>query len=296
MDKRILQIIREFNIRPVKSLGQNFLTDESIIRRIPEEAKIGKDDLVIEVGPGTGNLTKELAVRSGRVVAVEIDRRLIPVLSDKLKDFSNIVIINDDILKTDIKKDIIDKFTTDCGKFTTDCACFKPQSVKVVANLPYYITTPVIMKFLEGGFDIDIMVFMVQKEVAERMIASPGGKDYGALSIAVQFYSKPEIIMEVAPGCFIPEPGVYSAVVRLNAFRTPPVELADRKLFFKVVKAAFGQRRKTLANALSNSGYFTKNKDEIKEMLIKLGIGEKQRGETLSVMQFAELSNLFSKN
>lgn len=284
----IRELIKKFNIRLRKSLGQNFLTDEAVARRIVDAADVKSSDLVIEVGAGAGSMTLELAARAGRVAAIEIDRHLMPALTENLKEFDNVDIINEDILKLDIKKDIIEATK---NRHTG----FKAGSVKVVANLPYYITTPVIMKFLEEEPGIDLMVFMVQKEVADRMMAEPGNKDYGALSVAVQYYSKPEKIFDVPPHCFIPQPDVDSTVIRLNIFKTPPVVLADKDLFFKTVRASFAQRRKTLVNALFNSGYFSKDKEQIKEVLKNLGIDERQRGETLSIMQFAQLSNSFSE-
>jgi len=288
MGMDIRELIKKFNIRLRKSLGQNFLTDEAVARRIVDAADVKSSDLVIEVGAGAGSMTLELAARAGRVAAIEIDRHLMPALTENLKEFDNVDIINEDILKLDIKKDIIEATK---NRHTG----FKAGSVKVVANLPYYITTPVIMKFLEEEPGIDLMVFMVQKEVADRMMAEPGNKDYGALSVAVQYYSKPEKIFDVPPHCFIPKPDVDSTVIRLNIFKTPPVVLADKDLFFKTVRASFAQRRKTLVNALFNSGYFSKDKEQIKEVLKNLGIDERQRGETLSIMQFAQLSNSFSE-
>ncbi|MCX8130790.1 MAG: 16S rRNA (adenine(1518)-N(6)/adenine(1519)-N(6))-dimethyltransferase RsmA [Clostridia bacterium] len=275
------EIIKKYNIRLTKSLGQNFLNDDRIVENIVDAAGVGKDDLVIEIGPGAGSMTRELCKKAGKVVAVEIDKYLIPVLSETLKEFANLRIINEDVLKVDFGKDILDVSEED----------FKPLTVRVVANLPYYITTPIIMKLLEENPGIDCMVFMVQKEVAQRMAASPGGKDYGALSVAVQYYSKPEKVFDVPPHCFIPQPEVDSTVIRLNILKTPSVEVRDKDIFFKTIKASFGQRRKTLVNALSNSGYFIRDKEEIKKILENIGIGENQRGETLSIAQFAQLAN-----
>ncbi len=287
MGKSVKELLRKHNIRISKSLGQNFLIDDGVVRRIVESAGVSPQDIVIEVGPGVGSMTAELAARAGRVIAVEIDRHLIPALLENLTGFSNVEVINEDILKIDIDE-LIRTRTQDPG-----CA-FKPGSVKVVANLPYYITTPVIMKFLEESTSINTFVFMVQKEVADRILAQPGTKDYGALSVAVQYYCKAEKVFDVPPHCFIPQPRVISTVVRLKAYKEPPVYVTDKKMFFRVVKASFGQRRKTLVNALYNSGYFNMNKEEIKEMLKNLGIDENRRGETLSIMQFAELANSFS--
>ncbi len=276
--------IKKFNIRPTKSLGQNFLNDDAIISHIVDAAGIGSGDLVIEIGPGLGSMTAELAARAGRVVAVEIDKHLMPVLKENLKEFPNVTLLNRDIMKVDIRKEILEMAElADSG--------FKPDKIRVVANLPYYITTPVIMKLLEQELPTECMVFMVQMEVADRMAAGPGGKEYGALSVAVQFYSKPYKLFKVSPHSFIPQPGVESSVIRLDIYKTPPVQVLDRKMFFKTVKSAFGQRRKTLINALCNAGCFNKSKDEIRELLKNLGIEENQRGETLSLEQFAQLSN-----
>ncbi|HEX3028544.1 MAG TPA: 16S rRNA (adenine(1518)-N(6)/adenine(1519)-N(6))-dimethyltransferase RsmA [Clostridia bacterium] len=277
-------LVRKYNIRFTKSLGQNFLVDETVVKRIVDAAEISGNDLVIEVGPGIGSMTGELASRAGKVIAVEIDKHLIPALQENLKGYSNVVIMNDDIMKLELKE----LFTKHAKDENGQDYC-----IKVVANLPYYITTPIIMKFLEDDAGIESMVFMIQKEVAERMAAKPGGKDYGALSVAVQYYSVPKVVLNVSPHCFIPQPEVDSTVVKLTVNKVPPVELLDKDLFFRVIKASFGQRRKTLVNALCNSGYFIKSKDEVKEILKKIGIGENQRGETLSIMQFASLANSF---
>lgn len=287
IDTRIT--LKKFNLRPVKSLGQNFLTDGNILRGIAEAAELSKDEIVLEVGPGLGGLTAELARAAGMVVAVEIDKRLVPALKENLKEYSNVSIITGDILQLDAE-DIISKAIAARGDG------FTPTALKIVANLPYYITTPVVMKFLESGIKAKTMVFMVQKEVADRMRAKPGGKEFGALSVAVQFYSGPSVVMEVLPQSFIPQPEVDSTVIRLDLYSSPPVDLRDRDLFFRVVKAAFGQRRKTLVNALHNTGYFNMNKEEIKNILTGIGIHENQRGETLSLEQFAMLSNnIFEK-
>ena len=272
--------LRKFNLSPSKSLGQNFLIDQGILKSIVQAAELTKEDVVLEIGPGLGSLTAELAESAGSVLAVEIDKRLVPILRETLKGYDNIRIINADILQLDPAAEFGD---------------VSPGRLKIVANLPYYITTPVIMKLLESGIKAKTMVLMVQKEVADRMKASPGGKDYGALSVAVQYYSKPSVVQEVPPQSFIPKPEVYSSVIKLELYDKPPVELYDEMLFFRLVKAAFGQRRKTLVNALNNAGYFSLDKEEIKRMLEKTGIGEKQRGETLSLEQFAQLANLIFK-
>lgn len=279
------EIIKKFKIKLNKNLGQNFLTDENIVKKIASSAIISDRDLVIEVGPGIGSMTRELCKNAGKVLAVEIDKYLIPALRENLREFNNIEIINKDILDENIVEMI------NAAKISG----FNPENIKVIANLPYYITTPIIMKLLEEAPGIDMMVFMVQKEVAERMVAKPGGKDYGALSVAVQFYSEPSIIFNVSPDSFVPRPNVDSTVIKLNVYKEPIVDIKSKKMFFKTVKAAFGQRRKTLPNALCNSGYFKQNKEEMKDILKNIGVGENQRGETLSIMQFAELSNSFFK-
>jgi 16S rRNA (adenine1518-N6/adenine1519-N6)-dimethyltransferase len=277
------EIIKKFKIKLNKNLGQNFLTDENIVKKIAGSAIISDRDLVIEIGPGIGSMTRELCKNAGKVLAVEIDKYLIPALTYNLREFNNIEIVNKDIMDENIVEMIN----------TAKLSGFNPENIKVIANLPYYITTPIIMKFLEEAPGIDMMVFMVQKEVAERMVAKPGGKDYGALSVAVQFYSEPSIIFNVSPDSFVPRPNVDSTVIKLNVYKEPIVDIKSKKMFFKTVKAAFGQRRKTLPNALCNSGYFKQNKEEMKDILENIGVGENQRGETLSIMQFAELSNSF---
>lgn len=274
------ELVKKYGIRLTKSLGQNFLTDINVVSRIVDTAEITKDDMVIEIGPGVGSMTGELASRAGKVIAVEIDRHLIPALKDNLKAFSNLEIINEDIMKVSVA-DITNNKDN--------------MRLKVVANLPYYITTPIIMKLLEEDNDIEQMVFMVQKEVAQRMVAKPGGKDYGALSVAVQYYAQPEKVFDVPPHCFIPQPEVDSTIIKLKRNTTPPVVLKNKDLFFKVVKASFGQRRKTLLNALSNFGGFNKSKEEIRNILNAVNIDGNLRGETLSIEQFAALSNEFAK-
>jgi len=288
MSNNIKELMKKYNIRLTKSLGQNFLIDNNIVRKIVDSARIGSGDLVIEVGSGIGNMTSEIAQRAGKVIAIEIDRRLIGALTENMKSFDNVHIINNDILKLDIKRDILSIEDNESSGFV-------PEHIKVVANLPYYITTPIIMKFLEETEDIDMLVLMVQKEVADRMVAKPGGKDYGMLSVAVQYYSTPEKIFDVPPGCFVPPPEVHSTVIRLDINKEPPVKVDDKEMFFKVVKAAFGQRRKTLVNALYNSGCFNFGKDKIKLILESLGISENLRGETLTITQFAQLANSFSR-
>ncbi|MDQ2086357.1 16S rRNA (adenine(1518)-N(6)/adenine(1519)-N(6))-dimethyltransferase RsmA [Herbivorax sp. ANBcel31] len=275
------EIIQKHNIRLTKSLGQNFLNDDNIVKKIVDSADITKDDVVIEVGPGIGTMTSELAKRSKKVIAIEIDRYLISALKDNLSSFSNVEILNMDIMKTDIKTLISDE---------------KASNIKVVANLPYYITTSIIMKFLEEDTKVDMMVFMIQKEVAQRIAASPGGKEYGALSVAVQYYSKSKKVFDVSPHCFIPKPDVDSTVIKLVINKEPPVELLDKAMFFKTVRCSFAQRRKTLINALYNAGEFNKSKEQIKKLLKIIEVDENARGETLSIQQFAMLANLLFEN
>lgn len=279
-----VDIIKKHGLKLTKSLGQNFLNDDSIVTKIVDVADIDNKTLALEIGPGIGSMTRELAVRAAGVVAIEIDKHLIPALNDNLSGYSNISIINQDVMKADIDA-ILCEYKE---KYNTD-------KVKVVANLPYYITTPIIMRFLEEIKGIDTLVFMVQKEVAQRMVSKPGTKDYGALSVAVQFYSDPKIIFEVPPHCFIPQPEVTSTIIKLEILSKPPVVVADKGLYFKLVKAAFGQRRKTLMNALANSGFFNRNKDEIRQLLESMGLKENIRGEVLSIQQFGELSNLLAE-
>ncbi len=279
-----LDVIKKHNLRLTKSLGQNFLNDDNVVRKIVDAADLDKDTLVLEIGPGIGSMTKELARRSAGVVAIEIDKHLIPALNDNLSEFSNIDIINNDVMKADVDA-IISEYK---DKFSS-------KSVKVVANLPYYITTPIIMRFLEEVKGIDGMVFMVQKEVAQRMVSGPGTKDYGALSVAVQFYCKPAIIFDVPPHCFIPQPEVHSTIIRLDILKEPSVKVDDKNLYFKLVKASFGQRRKTLVNGLANAGFLRMDKEQLKQIIGSMGLKDNIRGEVLSVQQFGELSNLLGR-
>lgn len=274
------EIIRKYNIHLTKSLGQNFLTDMNVVGKIVESADVTENDIIIEIGPGVGTMTLELAKRAKKVIAIEIDKRLIPVLEDSFGNFSNVQIINMDIMKVNVDAIMSEN---------------ESSNIKVVANLPYYITTPIIMKFLEADTKIDMMVFMIQKEVARRIVAQPGKKDYGSLSVAVQYYSKPKKVFDVSPHCFIPQPDVDSTVIKLVINKEPPVVLLDKNMFFKTVKCSFAQRRKTLTNTLYNSGGFNMSKEEIKKLLNTMGIDENTRGEMLSIQQFALLSNLLSK-
>ncbi len=275
-------VLRAYDIRPTKSLGQNFLNDLSVVRDIVESAELSKDEAVIEVGPGLGVMTAMLSEEAGLVVAIEIDKRLMPVLEPLALSRGNIKIINQDILSLDINRDIIEKHIKPAGY----------SKVKVVANLPYYITTPIAMKFLEENVEgLDSLVFMVQKEVADRMTAGPGGKEYGALSVAVGYFAEGKTVFKVPPSAFSPRPAVDSAVVSLKVRKEPPFKLLDKAYFFKVVKAAFGQRRKTLANALSNAPYIGASRENVYGVLEAMGKDSMIRGETLTPAEFAELSN-----
>jgi len=275
--KLVKEIINKYGFHFNKGLGQNFLIDGNILHQIINASEIDRSTGVIEIGPGIGVLTQEIAEKAGKVIAIELDSHLIPILKETLSDYDNVKIINDNALKVDMKRIINDEF--------------KNMQVKVVANLPYYITTPIVMKLLEDRLNIHSMVIMVQKEVADRMVAKPGGKNYGALSVAVQYFTQPRIVTVVQPHSFIPQPKVSSTVIKLDLLDQPLVKVENEERFFKVVKAAFGQRRKTLVNAITNSKDFKITKEELKEILIRLSINENQRGETLSIMQFAALSD-----
>ncbi|WIV12305.1 16S rRNA (adenine(1518)-N(6)/adenine(1519)-N(6))-dimethyltransferase RsmA [Proteiniborus sp. MB09-C3] len=271
----VKKIIEKHGFRFSKSLGQNFLIDGNIIDRIIEGANIKESDGIIEVGPGIGTLTQKLCESAGKVVAIELDNNLLQILEETLGSYDNVEVIHGDVLKVDLNQLIKEKL--------------EDRTVKVVANLPYYITTPIIMKLLEENLNIDKIVVMVQKEVAHRMKAVPGNKDYGALSIAVQYYSKPEIIVDVPKNVFMPRPNVDSAVIMLDVYNEPVIKVKDEKLFFNVVKAAFGKRRKTLLNALT-SGIGLK-KEEIEIILEKCSIDPVRRGETLDSTEFAGIAD-----
>ena len=272
-----IEVLQKYRFNFQKKFGQNFLIDTHVLDKIIGAAGITKDDFVLEIGPGIGTMTQYLCERAREVVAVEIDKNLIPILSDTLKNYSNVTVINEDILKLDICKLAEEK---NQGK-----------PIKIVANLPYYITTPIIMGLFESHVPIDSITIMVQKEVAERMQEKPGSKEYGALSLAVQYYAKPEIVANVPPNCFMPRPNVGSAVIRLTRHEKPPVEVEDEKLMFRIIRASFNQRRKTLANGLNNSPEIHLPKEVIQESIVSLGVPENIRGEALSLEQFAELSN-----
>ena len=274
--KNTLQVLDKYGFSFQKKFGQNFLIDAHVLEKIVDAAEITKDDCVLEIGPGIGTMTQYLCERAGWVFAVEIDKNLIPILEDTLSEYDNVKVINEDVLKLDIQK-LADE--ENGGK-----------PIKVVANLPYYITTPIVMGLLEGGVPLKSITMMIQKEVADRMQVGPGTKDYGALSLAVQYYSKPSVICQVSPECFIPKPGVGSSVIRLECYDVPPVEVRDDKNMFKLIRAAFNQRRKTLTNAISNGGLGI-SREQCAEALRNLGLSETIRGEALTLEQFAELSD-----
>ena len=279
--KNTIEVLQKYNFNFQKKFGQNFLIDTGILEEIIDSAGITKDDMILEIGPGIGTMTQYLCEHARAVAAVEIDKNLIPILGDTLGAYDNVEIINQDILKVDIRKLADEK---NGGR-----------PIKVVANLPYYITTPIIMGLFESHVPIDSITVMVQKEVADRMQVGPGTKDYGALSLAVQYYAAPEIVAIVPPNCFMPRPKVGSAVIRLTRHKEPPVQVEDEKLMFRIIRASFNQRRKTLANGLKNSGELTLSKEVIEESITELGVPVTIRGEALSLAQFAELSNIILK-
>ncbi len=274
--RKTKETIAKHNFHFSKSLGQNFLIDQNIITKIIDGAEIGPAENVIEIGPGIGSLTQELTDRAKKVVAIEIDKSLIPILKETLQDKTNIEIINADVLKVDLNKLISERF--DGG------------AVTVIGNLPYYITTPIIMKCLEEKVPIKAIVIMIQKEVADRMKAKPSTKDYGALSVAVQYYCNVENIVNVPPTVFIPQPKVDSSVIRLNVLKEPRVKVISEEIFFGIVKDSFGKRRKTLLNSLSSGGLML-SKELVREVFASCNIDEKRRGETLSLDEFALLAN-----
>lgn len=273
-----IEILQKYNFNFQKKFGQNFLIDTSVLDRIIAAAEITKEDCVLEIGPGIGTMTQYLAESAGEVVAVEIDKNLIPILEDTLSEYSNVTVINDDILKVDVNKIVEEK---NGGK-----------PVKVVANLPYYITTPIIMGLFENHVPLKSITIMVQKEVADRMQVGPGTKDYGALSLAVQYYAKPEIVANVPPNCFIPRPNVGSAVIRLTRYEKPPVQVNDEKRMFALIRASFNQRRKTLVNGLGNASELGVSKERVAAVLEEMQLSSTIRGEALTLEQFARLSNL----
>ena len=272
-----MSIVRKHDIKAQKKYGQNFLTDDGVLDEIVEAAGVCDRDHIVEIGPGLGALTKRLAEKASHVTAIEIDTQMIPVLDEVLEGFDNTRVICADVLKTDMKE-IADTYPG--------------EDVKVVANLPYYITTPIVTSLLESGINYKSITVMVQTEVAERMQTGPGSKDYGALSLAVQYYSKPEIMIDVPPECFYPMPGVGSSVIRLELYEEPPVKVSDPAFMFRIIKASFMQRRKTLQNALQNNPETKISRDRTVEALEKLGIDPMIRGEALTLEQFAALADL----
>lgn len=273
-----IEVLKKYNFNFQKKYGQNFLVDSHVLEKIVASAGITQEDCVLEIGPGIGTMTQYLAEKAREVIAVEIDKNLIPVLKDTLSDYSNVTILHEDILKVDIKG-LADM--ENGGK-----------AIKVVANLPYYITTPIIMGLFESGVPLKSITVMVQKEVADRMQVGPGTKDYGALSLAVQYYAKPEIVAQVGPNCFIPKPNVGSAVIRLTRYEEPPVRVRDEKFMFRLIRAAFNQRRKTLVNSLCNAGIEGVNKEDIVNALDEMKISRTVRGEALTLEQFGQLSDI----
>ena len=279
--KNTIEVLQKYGFNFQKKFGQNFLIDTRILEEIISAAQITKEDFVLEIGPGIGTMTQYLCEAAREVVAVEIDKNLIPILADTLSAYDNVEVINEDILKVDIK--------------ALAEARNQGRPIKVVANLPYYITTPIIMGLFESHVPIDSITIMVQKEVADRMQEGPGSKEYGALSLAVQYYANPKIVVHVPPSCFMPQPKVGSAVIRLVRHEQPPVEVQDEKLMFQLIRASFNQRRKTLANGLNNFPGLKLDKEIIQKCIEELGVPVTVRGETLSLEQFAMLSNIIGK-
>ena len=277
-----IEILQKYNFNFQKKFGQNFLIDEHVLDKIIRAAEITKDDYVLEIGPGIGTMTQYLACAAREVTAVEIDRALIPILEDTLKEYDNVSIINEDILKVDI------------------AALAKEKNggrpIKVVANLPYYITTPIIMGLFESHVPLESITVMVQKEVADRMQVGPGTKDYGALSLAVQYYARPKIVLNVPASCFMPRPNVDSAVIKLERYQKPPVDVLDEHLMFKIIRASFNQRRKTMMNSVGNSGEVNVSKEELLKALEQCGFSATIRGEALTLEQFAALTNAIINN
>lgn len=303
--RTMLETISRYDFDFHKKFGQNFLIDEGVIRRSLEAAQVGKDDVIFEIGPGVGTLTQFLADAAHQVVSIEIDKKLIPILEDTLRDYDNVAVINEDVLKVDLVS-LAQQYhagrvyigSTDSGCISGANASREPASapaalhpLRIVANLPYYITTPILMNLFRQRVPAQSITVMVQKEVADRMCAQPGSKDYGSLSVAVQYYSAPRIVELVPPSSFIPHPKVTSAVVTMELYEEPPVKAQDEELFDHIVRAAFGQRRKTLTNALSSSPQIPCSKEQITDALEQLGFSPSIRGEKLSVADFVSLSD-----
>ena len=277
-----IAVLQKYNFAFQKKFGQNFLIDPHVLEKIIKAAEVTEDDCVLEIGPGIGTMTQHLACAAKKVIAVEIDRALIPILQDTLSGWDNVKIINEDVMKVDL------------AKLAEEENGGKP--LKVVANLPYYITTPIIMGLFETHVPLKSITVMVQKEVADRMQVGPGTKDYGALSLAVQYYAKPYIVANVPPNCFMPRPKVGSAVIRLERYEEPPVKVIDEKLMFRIIRASFNQRRKTLANGLKNSAELDFTKEEIAEAITAIGKEPGVRGETLTLEEFARLADELSRD
>lgn len=273
-----IEVLQKYHFNFQKKYGQNFLIDTGVLDRIIAAAEITREDCVLEIGPGIGTMTQYLAETAREVVAVEIDKALIPILEDTLSAYDNVTILNEDILKVDINRIVQER---NGGR-----------PIKVVANLPYYITTPIIMGLFEQHVPLKSITIMVQKEVADRMQVGPGTKDYGALSLAVQYYAKPEIVANVPPNCFIPRPNVGSAVIRLTRYEGPPVQVKDEHKLFALIRASFNQRRKTLVNGLGNASNLQISKEQVAQALERMGLSPTVRGEALTLEEFAELSNL----
>lgn len=273
-----IAVLQKYNFNFQKKFGQNFLIDTSVLDRIISAAEITKEDCVLEIGPGIGTMTQYLAESAREVVAVEIDKALIPILQDTLSEYDNVTVINEDILKVDINRIVQERN--------------EGRPIKVVANLPYYITTPIIMGLFESHVPLKSITIMVQKEVADRMQVGPGTKDYGALSLAVQYYAKPQIVANVPPNCFMPRPNVGSAVIRLTRYEQPPVQVQDEKKMFALIRASFNQRRKTLVNGLTNAPELKLTKEAVAGALEKMNLSPTIRGEALTLEQFARLSEM----
>lgn len=278
ISQNTIAILQKYQFRFQKKFGQNFLIDTSVLERIMNAAEITKEDCVLEIGPGIGTMTQYLAERAKKVFAVEIDKNLIPILGETLSEYDNVTVMNEDILKVDIERLVQEQN--------------EGKPIKVVANLPYYITTPIIMSLFESKVPLHSITIMVQKEVADRMQETPGSKEYGALSLAVQYYAKPEIVANVPPNCFMPRPSVGSAVIKLTRYEHPPVIVKDEKLMFQIIRASFNQRRKTLVNGLTNASFLQVGKEEILQALDQMEQPASVRGETFSLEQFARLTNL----
>ncbi len=276
-----IEILKKYNFNFQKKFGQNFLIDSHVLEKIIAASGVTKEDCVLEIGPGIGTMTQYLAENAREVVAVEIDKALIPILNDTLSEYDNVTIINEDILKVDVNRIVQEK---NGGK-----------AIKVVANLPYYITTPIIMGLFESHVPLESITIMVQKEVADRMQVGPGTKDYGALSLAVQYYAKPEVMIQVPPTCFMPKPSVGSTVIKLTRYERPPVEADDENFMFSLIRASFNQRRKTLVNGLTNATNLKTGKADVLKALEEMKLPSAIRGEALTLAQFARLSNLLSR-